>query len=112
MKRLMFILLLLLIIYATYYDLTTGTLPNAEQNPSPIQTSQSNKDYSEPIPYQEVIVESGYTVLSIVEHLHEGPVPASIQQIIYDFKLLNPGIDADQIKIGKTYNFPLYNQER
>ena len=57
--------------------------------------------------YQEVIVEPGYTVLSIVEHLHTGPISASIQEVIFDFQELNPGVSAEKIQIGQTYLFPL-----
>ncbi|OLO26972.1 hypothetical protein BTR23_21555 [Alkalihalophilus pseudofirmus] len=105
------VIILFIISYSIYYDLTTGTLPKVdssstitsqEENPSNILVEE------EAFPAQEVVVENGYTVLSIVEHLHDGPIPASIQQIVYDFQELNPGVTADKIQVGKTYLFPLY----
>ncbi|MDE5413935.1 hypothetical protein [Alkalihalobacterium chitinilyticum] len=106
-----FIIVLFIICYSIYYDLSTGTLPKAEE-PTTNETSSENYPNivveEEPFPAQEVVVQNGYTVLSIVEHLHEGPVPASIQQIVYDFQELNPGVAADNIQVGKTYLFPLY----
>ena len=58
--------------------------------------------------HQEVVIEPGQTVLSIVEHLHDGPYPATIQDVIYDFKELNNGIEPEDIQIGKSYLFPIY----
>ena len=122
MKRIGLLLIILVILYSTYYDLTIGTLPNGLKN-----TVQANTEKETTLPleqqieepespnnneaFQEVVVEPGYTVLSIVEHLHEGPIPASIQEIIYDFEELNPGIKADSLQIGETYLFPLYLSE-
>lgn len=105
MKRLALILIILLVFTGIYFDLSKGSLPKKEtQTKDP--TSEVLKETT--IPFQEVTVQGGYTVLSIVEHLHEGPVPATIQQIIFDFKELNPETNPDDIQIGKTYLFPLY----
>ncbi len=60
------------------------------------------------IPSELIIVEPGYTVLSIVEELNIGPINASIQQIIFDFEALNPKTNASNIHIGKAYLFPIY----
>ncbi|UOE95708.1 hypothetical protein [Alkalihalobacillus sp. LMS39] len=107
MKKLFYSLVIVLILYASYYDLSTGTLPEASATPS----EQANPSQSPTtIPAQEVVVDSGYTVLSIVEHLHEGPIRASIQEIIYDFKQLNDGIEPEDIQVGQTYLFPLYQE--
>ncbi|MBU8905705.1 hypothetical protein [Desertibacillus haloalkaliphilus] len=117
MKRLLVGIAVFIVLYSSYYDLTTGTLPgtpnksNVEaEAPEPV-TDSEDRDTPYPslaIPSQEVIVEPGYTVLSIVEHLHEGPIAPSIQEIIYDFKELNPGINPDEIQVGETYLFPIY----
>lgn len=106
MKRFIIFLLILLVLGGIYFDLSKGTLPKKEGQTTEGPTATSVKETS--LPYQEVTVQAGYTVLSIVEHLHEGPVQATIQQIIFDFKELNPGTDPDDIQIGKTYMFPLY----
>ncbi|WP_078552815.1 hypothetical protein [Bacillus alkalicellulosilyticus] len=114
MKKLFFSFVIILVLYSTYYDLTTGTLPEAASKQEQKSDSENTTQPSSPgtsIPFQEVIVESGYTVLSIVEHLHDAPVQASISQIVYDFQELNDGIKPEEIQIGKTYNFPLYHQE-
>lgn len=115
MKRIGTIVIILIILYSTYYDLTIGTLPNgrtqaaeqpvSEQSKVPLSENADNTDLE---PYQEIIVEPGHTVLSIVEHLHEGPIPATIQEIVYDFKQLNGGIEPEDMQIGKAYLFPLY----
>ncbi|ARK29366.1 hypothetical protein [Halalkalibacter krulwichiae] len=117
MKRIGTILIILVILYSTYYDLTIGTLPNglteaAETNIDEM-TTESLSDESENLvqfePFQEVTIEPGQTVLSIVEHLHEGPISASIQEIVFDFQELNDGLKPEDIQIGKTYLFPVYH---
>ncbi|WP_368504768.1 hypothetical protein AB3N04_03655 [Alkalihalophilus sp. As8PL] len=122
MKRIGLGLLVLIILYSVYYDLTIGTLPNGLESTStqPVEevthtdtfmTSDIEETTSEITePYVEVMVEPGYTVLSIVEHLHEGivPFPASIQEVIFDFKELNQGLEPEMIQIGETYKFPYY----
>ncbi|WP_100406792.1 hypothetical protein [Bacillus solitudinis] len=120
MKRIGLFLIVLIILYSTYYDLTIGTLPNGltkqaqainEETEVKNQKLDNNIDPNTLVhndPYQEVVVEPGYTVLSIVEHLHQGPISPSIQEIMYDFEQLNPGTKADSLQIGKTYLFPIY----
>ncbi|MFC0473511.1 hypothetical protein ACFFHM_24115 [Halalkalibacter kiskunsagensis] len=123
MKRIGTILIILVILYSTYYDLTIGTLPNGltqavaeqktiEQQNNSVDKDESNQN-SELIlddlePVKEIVVEPGQTVLSIVEHLHEGPISPSIQEIVHDFQELNGGIKPEEIQIGKKYFFPLY----
>lgn len=120
MKRIGTIVIILIILYSTYYDLTIGTLPNhltqaANQPTNEQATTSLPEDGASTLPteqlepYQEVIVEPGHTVLTIVEHLHEGPIPASIQEIVYDFKQLNNGLEPEDMQIGETYLFPLYH---
>lgn len=104
MKTFALIFVSFLIMYGVYYDLTTGTLPSATASTSS-QLEQGEVQKRS----QGVVVERGHTVLSIVEQLHAGPVPASIQEIIYDFKQLNNGINPEDIQHGKTYQFPLYH---
>ncbi len=120
LKRIGLFLIVLIILYSTYYDLTIGTLPNGltkqaqainEETEVKNQKLDNNIDPNTLVhndPYQEVVVEPGYTVLSIVEHLHQGPISPSIQEIMYDFEQLNPGTKADSLQIGKTYLFPIY----
>lgn len=120
MKRIAGIFIMLIFLYSTYYDLTIGTLPSeiskaseptAEQKVI-VESTEEKEDTitEEPVtdPFQAVTVEPGNTVLSIVEHLHEGPYPATIQDIIYDFKELN-GIEPEEMQIGEEYLFPLYH---
>lgn len=119
MKRIAGIFIILLFLYSTYYDLTIGTLPSeiskASEPPDEQELIVESTEQKETIteeamtePFQAVTVEPGNTVLSIVEHLHEGPYPATIQDIIYDFKELN-GIEPEEMQIGEEYLFPLYH---
>lgn len=106
MKMIGILFVSFLIMYGIYYDLTTGTLPSATASTN---AENAEQQVTEQKRAQGVVVERGHTVLSIVEQLHKGPVPASIQEIIYDFKVLNNGINPEDIQYGKTYQFPLYH---
>jgi hypothetical protein len=119
-KRIGTIFIILVILYSTYYDLTFGTLPNGltqaatehtvkEEQVKPDDSNNAKKELAEEFePYKEVVVQPGHTVLSIVEHLHEGPISPSIQEIIHDFETLNGGIKPEDMQVGKKYRFPLY----
>ncbi|MDQ0205574.1 hypothetical protein [Alkalicoccobacillus murimartini] len=118
MKRLFICIGLLILVAGIVADLKSGSLPDQ----SAIKPTQLNQSANQRQPIkedqmmstmssQEVIVEPGHTVLSVVEHLHQGPVTASIQQIIDDFKALNHALEPDAIQIGKTYLFPIYEKE-
>lgn len=110
-KRFSIITILLIVLYSMYYDLTIGTLPSHTTTTQ--QTVKQKETVNEVVqrnePFQAVIVEPGQTVLSIVEQLHEGPIRASISEIIFDFKHLNNGIEPENIQIGQSYFFPIYD---
>ncbi|WP_339193075.1 hypothetical protein NSU02_13650 [Aeribacillus sp. FSL W8-0870] len=99
MKRLFSALLVIFFSFVIYYDLKNGTLPV-----SSIQNEQHAEEQ-----FMKVKVKEGDTVLSIVEKIHNKPVPASIEEIIKDFGELNSNEDVYSIQAGKTYKFPLYN---
>ncbi|SFE29623.1 hypothetical protein [Alteribacillus iranensis] len=122
MKRLLLFIVIVVIGIAVYYDFSEGTL---SQQSSGVQTNSSPSEDNTNIDNHiselngnssvldgqktaEVTVERGQTVLTIVEKLHSGPVPASIQQISDDFQKLNDGLSPNEIKADATYIFPLY----
>ncbi|MCM2677820.1 hypothetical protein [Alkalicoccobacillus plakortidis] len=121
MKRLFICIALFIVLAGVVADLRTGSLPDqsVKNSTRPVQTSSGQKAIETEVveettteeTSQEVIVEPGHTVLSVIEHLHQGPVPVSIQQIIDDFKELNGSLEPDEIQIGKTYLFPIYEKE-
>ncbi|MFB4164740.1 hypothetical protein ACE1TI_13120 [Alteribacillus sp. JSM 102045] len=110
MKKLLLFLLFILVCTSIYYDITEGTLfvPTPETNNSSTShpSSSANLDDQTKI---EVTVEPGQTVLSVVEKLHDGPVPASIEQISSDFEKLNNGLSPEKIQVDKSYFFPVYD---
>lgn len=105
LKRIFLFSLFLLTIYSIYYDLNNGTLPiNHVTSANEIEVKKVNKPN-----FAEISVEAGYTVLSIVEQIHQpDTVNASITQIINDFEMLNPNVNAHEIQIGQAYYFPIY----
>jgi hypothetical protein len=109
MKKLLGFLLAVLILYVIYIDLTVGTLPASltEQVNAKIETKVMQKV---DIASFEAKVEPGETVISIVEHQINKPLPVSINDLIEDFQKLNPGETPEKIRIGSTYDFPDYSK--
>ncbi|MDQ0156368.1 LysM peptidoglycan-binding domain-containing protein [Robertmurraya andreesenii] len=106
MKRLIGLIMMILILYVIYFDLSKGTLPSADTTATVQQEEPAETE--ELIDYFEIKVQSGDTVLSIIEQQLDASVSVPIQQVIEDFQKLNNGTSAEQIQIGKTYKFPDY----
>lgn len=103
MKRLLLFLTTCFIGFIIYFDLTTGTLPTPEvkAGQSPAQAEKSA------IPYTEVTIEPGDTLLTISEK-EQGGLNVSIETLIRDFGELNNGLNPEEMQIGKTYKIPSY----
>lgn len=102
MKRFLTGCSILLILYVIAYDLKIGTLPQAQPVNAEIQINEKSKGKYKT--YQAV---PGDTLISVVEKLNpDGGF--TITQMIKDFKSLNPGVNPENIQLGKTYKFPLY----
>lgn len=109
MKRLFGLIIFVLVIYVIYYDLSNGTLPIAMETSTKAETKKTEtEEANTKMSYFEKKVESGDTVLSIVENQLQSSIPVSIQTVVNDFQLLNAGAEAEQIQLGKTYKFPDY----
>jgi len=103
MKRFFITLAVIITIYVIYIDLTKGTL-NTTQEPSlEVQASPNNSIISFK---QEV--KAGDTVLTIVDNHSPGGLTVSLETVVSDFKLLNNGLNPEDIQTGKTYLFPKY----
>jgi hypothetical protein len=109
MKKLLGLVIMIAIVYAIYVDLTVGTLPSAYSQKAEAQTQTVIKPASG-TGYFEETVKPGETVISIVEHHLNKPIPVSITDLITDFGALNPGQTAEKIRIGSTYKFPDYSK--
>lgn len=104
MKRLVATLCILLMGYVIFYDIKIGTLPLLHSyNSKPAAPAAANTQ----LPYEEIEVKSGDTVLSIVEEINNKQIP-SIEKIVDDFKELNPNQSPGKLKVGKLYKFPKY----
>lgn len=107
MKKFFTMMGIILIALSVYFDITEGTLTSERSHESSETNGQAQRLE---LPAQEVTVEPGQNVLSIVEQLHEGPVPVSIQQITEDFKKLNDGTLPEAIEVDRSYHFPIYEK--
>lgn len=115
MKGFFGFILAILVVYSIYYDLQYGTIPNmtkaATVNSHAKFSKKSHSNNHIAIPYQKATVQPGDTVLSIVEKIN-GQQTASIQKVVHDFEILNPGVNANKVKIGHHYMFPVYNAKQ
>lgn len=102
LKKLIALVFIGLVLYSAYFDLTVGTLPEAS---TPVTAQEAPSE----LPYKEIEVKPGDTLLSIIER-EEGSLPKPIHTIIMDFQELNDGHSPHELQIGKTYKFPIYSQ--
>jgi len=100
MKKLIFLILIVLVIYSAYFDVTKGTLPTTA---IPVTAKQTEESF----PYKEIKIQSGDTLLTIMER-EEGVLSKPIHTIMVDFQELNNGVSPHELQIGKTYKFPVY----
>ncbi|WP_062104675.1 hypothetical protein [Bacillus niameyensis] len=104
MKRLIISIVSLVVIYSVYHDLTAGTIPAS----SAIVQTNLEEQKTALDPFIELEIASGDTVISIMEERLAGPLPIPISQLVKDFERLNNGTKPEQIQIGKSYKFPIY----
>lgn len=97
-KRISIYLLIVLISYVIYYDISFGTFPTSVTKEVTNETD---------IIYQTIIIKSGDTLLTVVEQLSSGNIPSS-DIIISDFHFLNHGTMPNNLQVGKTYKIPIY----
>ncbi|WP_064091482.1 hypothetical protein [Rossellomorea aquimaris] len=118
MKRMIIFFGILILLYSVYYDLNKGTLRllyketatgtlDQNQEVIPAQSHENIIDTSSSIPFIEIEVKPGDTVLSLVEESLNDSLPVSIEQVISDFEELNE-VPPSKIQIGKTYKIPQY----
>jgi hypothetical protein len=110
MKRLFLFLLVTLILYIIYFDLSTGTIPNTQTIETVEVDSKVVHIEESTIASFSKTVEQGDTVLSIIESKVEGAIPVPIEKIVKDFSLLNKGKKPEEIQAGKSYLFPDYSK--
>lgn len=111
MKRIGGFLLLLMLIYSIYIDLTVGTIPTVVggSKPASIQQTDAEPEGTSDLAYFNYKVKPGDTVLSVLEKQVGGPLPVPVTKAVDDFQRLN-GKRPENINFGKTYKFPDYSQ--
>jgi hypothetical protein len=113
MKKLAGFLVLLIVVYSIYNDLSAGTLPAANmQKAESVEIEEKaikDKKSVNEIPFFEHEVKPGDTVLSVLDSNLENPLEVPVSKAVEDFKKLNDGTDPQKIKFGKIYKFPDYS---
>lgn len=105
MKRIVAIIAVLLFFLSLYYDMKVGTLPmlashlDTQAVPTSGQATQA--------PFFEYQVQSGDTVLSIIQSYTGQAIPVSVETVVQDFIRLNQ-VEPTSIQIGQIYQFPTY----
>lgn len=113
LKKVFVVFLALLFVRSLLYDWSTGVLefdvtPTNTEEDQKEKNNHGNKASFQAVPYQ---VQSGDTVLSILEQLNPHLNMYSMEKVIEDFQSLNPGIDPHSILNGNTYLFPVYDEQ-
>ncbi|MGE6629298.1 hypothetical protein [Bacillus sp. NPDC077027] len=100
MRRILFLLISLFVLFIIFFDLKNGTIPLQETAAIPVTSSINTEKKS----YKMVRVKQGETVVSIVR------TSRSLDEVIQDFEELNQGVKANEIRAGSTYKFPVYKR--
>ncbi|GAK11498.1 hypothetical protein [Geomicrobium sp. JCM 19039] len=114
MKKWAWILAILAIIVAVYYDLSRGSLPVIGSEETTVEEEvddEEDEDLDENVFYDDTVaieVEPGQSLLTIIEQLHEDGYDAPVDHVKSDFEHLNDGILSDEIRAGDVYTFPIY----
>ncbi|GEN31088.1 hypothetical protein HNQ35_000709 [Cerasibacillus quisquiliarum] len=103
LKKSCLLLFFTLLLFSIYKDITIDKQPNlyTTNEKSPLTDFHVIKRQ----------MKTGETILSIVEEIHDGEMPQSldIKQIVIDFKMINPDTNPYDLKVGEFYLFPVYN---
>lgn len=104
LKKSCIFLLFTLLLLSIYKDLTIDKQPN-------LQTNEKNQLADFHVIKRQI--ETGETVLSVIEEIHAGEMPQSldIKQMITDFKMINPNTNPYELKVGHFYLFPIYEHK-
>ncbi|WP_282058984.1 hypothetical protein [Bacillus pumilus] len=100
MRRIIFLLISLFVLFIIFFDLKNGTIPVEEGLAVPANAFQTPEKKA----YKEVTVKQGETVVSIVH------TSKPLDEVIEDFEELNQGVKANEIRAGSTYKFPVYKR--
>ncbi|PPA71424.1 hypothetical protein [Jeotgalibacillus proteolyticus] len=97
MKKLLTVLFLLLLVFIAYTDLTKGTIVHEAVLPE--SSSQ----------VIEAVAEPGDSLLTMLKRHDHLPAVFSIDELSYEFSLLNNGLPPNKIIAGETYLLPVLN---
>lgn len=112
MRRFAVFILVIVVAYAIFIDISKGTLPEAQEKSDEQPAVTASTTETEPdAPFIEKEVKPGDTVLSIVEKENNGLENVPINVIVTDFSTLNAGLKPEDIKYGQVYKFPTYEHE-
>lgn len=107
-KRLFFYLIIFLFIASLYRDLTIGTPPFNDSKLEQIQQIYPEDQKEDKLSAVQVRVQPGDTVLSIIEKINHQLPELDIEQMMIDFKTMNPNIDPYHLQTDSIYYFPVY----
>ncbi len=105
-KKWILTIICILTALSIYHDVfpTEQSIP-----PENVQVQSFEQKQIEKIYVIERTIEPGDTLLSIIEDIHVHTTTAfDMDTVIHDFKRINKGTDPYDLRINKTYYFPLY----
>src|SRR5690625_2632891 len=106
LRRLSIYILIILLFVSIYKDLTIGQATNL----LPVENNNLIENDMNDFKILKIRVQPGDTVLSIVEKINHSHMKfINIEQIVNDFKLINPFVNPYNLEPNKYYFFPLYS---
>ena len=104
LKRISIYILMILLFVSLYFDMVKGN----DQHETSVHHHDTHKSSKhEPFQVVKVQIQPGDTVLSISEHINHIE-HLQINQLIEDFRLLNPYVDPYELETHAFYYFPHY----
>lgn len=105
MKKLLFFIFIILFFISIYKDLSSGTsIPGEHQSENETNQGLVEQTYD----VVKIKLAPGDTVLSIVEKLNPTITTLSIDEILNDFRTINPTADPNSLNANTFYFFPKY----
>ncbi|MFD1850262.1 hypothetical protein [Oceanobacillus bengalensis] len=106
-KRMSLYIIILMLIASIYKDLSLGTANNK------VMDIPANTETINHISYDimQIKISPGDTLLSVVEGINSSNAKLNFDNLINDFKALNPNVDPYKLEPNTFYYFPVYNRK-
>ncbi|WP_404453456.1 hypothetical protein [Oceanobacillus kapialis] len=96
----MLFILCIFLILSIYTDITKGSIQTGPKHPANMETVHYT--------VQQIKVQQGDTVISIIEGINPSLKGWNVEDLLTDFKVINPSADPFKLHVDHYYYFPVY----